>query len=379
MSYPYDIYKPFGASVTSPVLDQAQTRLHQTEQTYSRTQQELQSLVEIRRSTPMSAVDTRIKDQEIAALQLQLKQTEAEMNTLKETIQRQQRTIKTQSVAISNPKQHYVTPHRPGNHPQFGTFQGQAPSQSAQPPPPYYGSGASKSFQQPTQPLLPAFTQPFEQQPLTGNNPSPFGDTRGQQWRHPMTQHQPSQMQPLPPPASVNTFGSPEPLRPFNGWIGYHSGPQSSNDSHGTPTSGNRNNRGIPANAQPFPQPSFDNNNSMALVKASDVSNSDPVKAQLQKVIYMSEQFSHAHVNHPSTAKDEAMPQEIKQRLLKAASNTTAFQFMQTPFTRYFLVTKIIFQWLLKNVLKHDSFCGFDKTVDHAIEAQRAQIYQCKL
>ena len=136
MSYHYGIDMPFGASITSPVLDQAQTRLHQTEQTYSRTQQELVRMITSRKTTPMSAVETSIKDQEIAALQLQLKRTEVEMNNLKETIRRQQVTIKTQSEAISNPKQHYVTPHRRGNNQPFGTFHGQPPSQPMQPPPP---------------------------------------------------------------------------------------------------------------------------------------------------------------------------------------------------------------------------------------------------
>lgn len=114
----------------------------------------------------------------------------------------------------------------------------------------------------------------------------------------------------------------------------------------------------------------------MAVVPASLGEGVEQFKAAFEKVVNMCQQYAYAHVNTPSTIKDNQMPQAVKDRLLKAASVTTAFQFMSSPYTRFFLVTKIIVQWLMKNVLKHDCFRGLDLEVDNAIDALKASIYQ---
>lgn len=383
MSFSYGHDMPFGSAITSPVLDQAQTKLHQSEQSYSRTQQELQHLMRIRATTPMSQVETGRKDQEIAQLQEKLRQTEAEMRNLHDTIKRQQKTIKTQSEAISNPKQHYATPtpHRFGDSHHYGTMYGAHPGLPlAQPPPPpvFFNQGPPSQFGQPAPPPPPPS---FDAQQMQGHNPGPFSARRSQQWSDPMMNHpQGPGMQPLPTPqrqpGNVTDFGSPEPLRPFNSASRHGTPFHSSRGSRETPISSARaSHRDLPANAPPPAAPSFDAN-SMALVVGSEPRHQAPVIVKLKEVMEMAEKYAYAHVNVPSTQKDNQLPQEVKDILLKAASTTSAFTFMQTPFTRYYLVSKVMIQWMIKNILKHDCFAGFDMEVDRVIESCKNQIYQ---
>lgn len=318
----------------------------------------------------------------------QLERTEMEMNTLRETIRKQEVTIKTQSQAISNPKQHYATPnsHRFGDNQQYGSMRGPALplAPPPPPPPPFFHSGPQSGFAQPNPPP-PQFAPSYQSQGQREPKGSPFSVTRNQQWNpaH-MNQPQGPSMQPLPQPfrqaSNVNEFGSPEPLKPFNVSMGHSSTPRgSSRGSHGTPnSSGKRRNQGIYGNGpQPPAQPPIADN-SMSLVPTLDMAIPEAVIQQFSKVLHMAEMYAWAHVNTPSTHKDNSLPQEIKDRLLKAASTTSAFQFMQTPFTRYFLVDKIIVQWVLKNVLKHDCFAGCDLEVDQMIDACKNQIYHCE-
>ncbi|EXJ90112.1 hypothetical protein A1O3_03181 [Capronia epimyces CBS 606.96] len=351
-----------GGMPTTPVPHEAQERLLHTEQSYARKQQELQSLVQTRASTPMSAAESGRNSSEIAQLQQTLRQMEAEINTLKATNLRQMATIKTQSEAIANPKKHYVTPVRFRDNQPHGTMPSRdlsqvMPPQSAQ----SYNRRTSDSIprQQPylaTAPLLPSAHDP---QPQPTNIHDPFCANRNASWNQQLTyQPQGPQVQQFP--------------------MGYHTTPtgpsRGSHGSHGTPFKAHGSNQGMFGSQPQVQQPS--NPQSMALVPASVTTEWNAVKAQLAKVWGMAEAFSRSHVNIPSTARDNAMPQKLKDTLLNAATRTTAFQFMSTPLYRYFLVTKVIVQWLMNNVLKVDSFAGFDTNTDRVIESCRNQIYQ---
>ncbi|KIX07390.1 uncharacterized protein Z518_02043 [Rhinocladiella mackenziei CBS 650.93] len=372
MSY-YGMDMPFGASVSSP--SQAQARLLHLEQSHSRMQQELQQQTHSRATTPMSAIETSIKDQEIASLQQQLRQTEAEMGRLKETIRRQEMTIKTQSEAISNPKQHYATPHGRVETQEFGVMPGSRANfpLAPHPPPGYLNNAPLNQLMGPLPPPPPL--------PQAGPMQPPFGGNLDQQpWSQSMiSQHHRGEMirpfspTPMPQPGPGTPYGPPDPMRPFSTNPGFQKTPETpSNGSHGG--SGTRNNRGM-STARLQPPPPFPENPT-AMDKTPGVRLPQEVQEQFKKVIHMSEIYAFSHVNFPSTAKDQALPQEVKDRLLKAATTATAFQFMSTPYLRYCLVTKIIVQWIIKNILKHDCFAGFDSKVDQIIESTRAQIYQ---
>ncbi len=93
------------------------------------------------------------------------------------------------------------------------------------------------------------------------------------------------------------------------------------------------------------------------------------------EVLHMAEMYAYKHVNAPSTHKDGELPENIKSLLKSAATETSAFRFMATPFTRYMLVDKIIIQYIIRRVLRHDTFAGLDEQADAAIEANRANIF----
>lgn len=77
--------------------------------------------------------------------------------------------------------------------------------------------------------------------------------------------------------------------------------------------------------------------------------------------------FAYKYVNHPSTTRDSQMPQSLKTILLNASTSHTAFGLMSSEQTRYFLVTKIMIQWIQDNLLSGKSFSGLDKEVDETI------------
>ncbi|OAG42062.1 hypothetical protein AYO21_03797 [Fonsecaea monophora] len=370
---------PLAASVTSPIIEQAQTRLNQSERNYSRTQQDLQNAMRIRATTPMSAVETNAKDQEIASLRRKLSDQEAEMKGLKDTIEKQRMTIKTQSEAISNPKQHYATPtpNRFGGNPPYGPNPNIQPPPP--PPPPIFATGNAMTYTQPR----PTLSAPPHQQP--GNTPSPFDDTMNQHFSalsiNPAPGSQMQQPQPTPFRQSghVNEFGSPEPARPYNTNLAIKStpvGPKKGNS--GTPALGSAariHTRGMPSTGPQQPQmPAFPN--PIQMVIGPHLIVPEAVVRQFAHVLHMAETYAYSHVNTPSTQKDNAMPQEVKDRLIRAASTTSAFQFMQTPFTRYLLVYKIIVQFMIKTILKHDCFTGFNPEADRIIETCKNQMYQ---
>ncbi len=143
--------------------------------------------------------------------------------------------------------------------------------------------------------------------------------------------------------------------------------------------------RGMPpAGQQRLPAPTFNPANGQALVHISEletpaliVGPSD-VAQKFAVVLHMSEMYAYSHVNTPSTHKDGELSENVKTILLGAASETTAFRFMSTPFTRYKLVNKVTFQFLIRNVFKPDTFAGFDEEADRKIYGYRSQIYDCE-
>ncbi|ETI23917.1 hypothetical protein G647_05724 [Cladophialophora carrionii CBS 160.54] len=370
---------PYGGPAKSPELERAQTRLQQSELSFSRTQQELHQAMRVRATTPMSANEYSAKDQEIAQLKRKLRETEEEMKKLHETIEKQKMTIKTQSEAIANPKQHFPTPtsHRYG-----GNQYGQASLALPPPPQPIFADTAPMTTpSSQSGPMRPSGPLPHQRQ-----TPSPFSAPRSQQ---PIRQPQGPQVHhtvtPFRQTRSVNDYGSPEAMMHSFANLGLSNTPVgSANRGNETPSSSTRHHtRGIPSNVtQPSPAPTFNPANGMALVQAPDMGAAvaafapSEIARKFGEVLHMTETYAYSHVNAPSTQKDNAMPQEVKQRLLNAASTTSAFQFMQTPFTRYMLVNKVILQFVIRTILKHDTFAGFDPRVDQAVENCKNQMYQ---
>ncbi|KAK4941024.1 hypothetical protein LTR10_018944 [Elasticomyces elasticus] len=359
---------PRGASVTSPALSEAQSQLGQTEQNHARTQRDLQNLMRIRATTQMSTAQYEQMQREIALLQHELRQSQEAIRGLQHTVSQQAATIRNQSAAIqqSQPRQHHQATDAilggPGNTQTYGTMHGRNQSQQMTP----------QNFGQQQQSLshMPSVHVPGRQQ---GIQQTSYGHTRSQTLgsQQPMPQGGGGHGQP-----SVNQFGSPE-QRPFNTNAGRHVPPQTpqvGSRGQGYQTSANRNARSTPS-SQAVQQPAL-RDNSMALVTIPEVSSAPSVKEQFEKVWFMAERYCWSHVNIVSSQKDGHMPTAIKERLLRTAAPVQAFPLMGVPLTRFMMVTKVVVQWIMKNILKHDSFRGFDLEVDTAIEANKNQIYQ---
>ncbi|KIW18978.1 hypothetical protein PV08_03267 [Exophiala spinifera] len=300
-------------SGSSPVLDQAQSQLNSARMSHAEIQQELQSLMQYRAMTPMSVVEGQQRDGEMLQLRVRLRQMEDEMNGLRDTIARQQATIRNQSVAISNPRQYYPAPK--DNTPQ-DRMQGHMANRQG---------------------------------------PPTVRSTTHQTMYHP---HGPS---------SANLFGSPA-ARPSN-----NTGktPQGVQRTPFNPPSARGGGQGTPGSATQHPD------NHMALVPVSAVtSTATTVKGQIARVFDMVEMFSWAHVNFPSSHGDNQLNKSLKERFLQAAAPTQAFPLMTSPATRYLLVAKVINAWILDKVLRADSFRGFNANIDSMIDAAKNQVYQ---
>ena len=174
----------------------------------------------------------------------------------------------------------------------------------------------------------------------------------------------------------------------------------SAQSSAPTPTSSARNQtRNMPSETARLPSPPanayFNAQNGMALIRPTDAvapspqpgtalvppasgGAPNPIVVKFAEFIHMAEMYAYSHVNTPSTHKDQEMPEAAKDRLKNASSTTTAFSFMQTPYTRYTLVTKVILQYSVRFILTHDAFAGFDLDADREIKRCKDLMYQSK-
>ena len=98
--------------------------------------------------------------------------------------------------------------------------------------------------------------------------------------------------------------------------------------------------------------------------------------AKFDNLFVMVEKYCVHHLNFPSNAKDQELPQHIKESLMDAATRETASQIAATGHTRFFLMTKVVLQWMIKHIFKQESFAGFDLDADKRIAALKDMIYQ---
>lgn len=85
--------------------------------------------------------------------------------------------------------------------------------------------------------------------------------------------------------------------------------------------------------------------------------------------------WAYRYANTPSTQADSSLPQNLKQRLMNAATKTTAHKIMSSQSTRYLLVAKVIISWIQSNVFKESAFSGLDKNIDETTNETRKKIF----
>lgn len=84
--------------------------------------------------------------------------------------------------------------------------------------------------------------------------------------------------------------------------------------------------------------------------------------------------YALAYCNVPSNSSDAIAPQALKNKLMGAATTTTAFGFIANDATRFWLVTKLILDACYKTIFAAESFSGLDKGLDANIRTQRAKL-----
>jgi hypothetical protein len=365
----------------------ASARIAQTQRSISQTAQQLDAAKRERAKTPLQ-VD-HVKDQEINQLQWNLlqhqdalRQQQEEMRRMSELLEQQRRTISVQSETIANPRQGhpgpYETPHRSGGSQGRGT-----PSNYPPPPQPFYDQGAILPAAQNAN-FMPSYGGP-PQDPF----PSPFGGGPNGQFQPP------SRPTTTTPQRQVrgNEYGSPEPLVQSFSQMNFNqtpshsarhsthgSNPCNNSGPHSAPRLHNRNMSTM--GPGPGPQqtivPYNDPEQSMVMIDSTSTVVPETVRRGFADLLHKAEMYAYDHANVPSTHKDKQMPEHVKERIIGAASLTTAFNLMQTPYTRYMLVAKIIIQYLVHTVFRRDTFQGFDREADNMINNCLGQIYKCE-
>lgn len=86
-------------------------------------------------------------------------------------------------------------------------------------------------------------------------------------------------------------------------------------------------------------------------------------------------EFSYIYVNVPSTQADSNLPQGLKQRLMNAATKTTAAKIMSSQNTRYLLIAKVILSWIQVNIFREGTFAGLNQDIDNAVTETRKKIF----
>jgi hypothetical protein len=367
---------------SAPAEQPSPTQSQILEASLSRQKKELEFLTSSRNSSrSISATEANEKDREIRALQRRLKETEEELMSSTQIINRQQATIKSQSDTIQNsPSKLNLTPERQDE------FKGYSAPHAAVTAPPRFDTAGVMSA-----PRLPqAPSQIFRERTPTNQYPTtPFtgtGSYYGQAHHGAL---------------SLNRYGSPEtPTQYYDQGHGtfnntgrpthptsYQAGTQhqtsgesnrqvqsyaSSNHLSASSQSSFHNILSPAVQAPAFPA------TSLALVPTSTVGQDLGFTARFGKVFHMAERYSFAHVNFPSTARDGMLPTSIKEKLQEVAGFRMAGPLMSNGQTRYYVVAGIINNWLEKHVLNRSAFCGFDGRFDFNVKNASDQIYQCK-
>lgn len=372
----------YGSPESMESLPEAQ--LDRARYSYSMAESELRQLLKVRSTTPnMSQRETDLKDREIGSLKQRLENSEREIENLQKIVLQQKATIHNQSQAIQNPRHQQpplYTPQRAqSTQPTFTS----APANITRiPPPPFNLPVANRSVGN-------------DRDLLQGLNLHGRYDRQIAPHTTAMTPFKAARIQ------RADEFGSPAsiPLQtavgpvPSNRYVTpVHSTAMSSVTTPGTnftlSDSPSDPFGPIVSRHQRLPQLQSSISPSVTCSPAS-VFEMKPsaeqyltgavgreIIRQFGTVFQMAGRFALSHANVPSTAGDQAMPADIKERLLKAATTTSAFPLMSNTQTRFLLVTKVIMQWLIKHVFKVDSFEGFDPEIDSRIRATKEQIYQ---
>jgi len=368
---------------------------HRTmEMRVSQNQAELQQAISARQSNRSMSVNDR-DDLERRYQQLQRKQVELEQELAKCKV-----TIKTQSDIIQKPQ----SGHKPFPHPPFEN-RNAYPTPNLYPtpiPPPRFDPSGTVAAAQNTLRQSNSYADMPHSKLNYGSRSTPrpakVTDQKGTYQRG-STFQQPFHEQNINPPQT-----NPCPAS-LPGTLGYgltteqRAQPLSSicnaNQPHGTYQVQNQapKNSYLPGYSQQSPnQPFYSSQSSYPAIPQQPAPETAPLMsgalarianaaqdlgfwAKFDALFTMSERYALAHINFPSSAKDAILSSYIKGKLELVAGNS-AGNLMSNGQTRYYIVARVINQWISKHVLIRTCFSGLDEEIDAKIEMHANCIYQ---
>jgi hypothetical protein len=327
-------------------------------------------------------------DRKVLELQRELQDKEQQLQQERDLVARQQKTIKTQSETISSAggrRSGHQHLSQPFSEPPLAH---QRPSVMAQPPPPFKLPGnlsvPTPSRRQGNNAAMSTLPE-FSNLSLSSPGPDVFQSSVRNQDQMSPTPSAPRLSRPsnIQPTQGYNTPGqaysshsmTPALPRPEN----MSTPSKSDHSAPRTPDPATMQNgafAGMNSNNSVSHTPSGVVSHSMALVRMDEAAPDQGFTSKFEKLFHMAERYCYSHMNYPSSMKDSQLPTTIKERLMKASTRESAHQLGSTGGTRFFLMTKIILQWIIKHVFKQSLFTSFDIDADSRIAGFKDKIYQ---
>ena len=249
-----------------------------------------------------------------------LAEVEKQLKELKEINEKMKVTIKTQSQALSNPRTYQPSTGGYGGHPTPARAH-TAPRPATQTPYQQYGPPPTFNMT----PGLPSI-------PTGPRNQSRHGVPQGP---------------PITRPNTIDPFGSPKPTpRP-----------------NVQPAAATRNPRA---------------STSQALVLVGTHAEVHDFMLNTEALFDKSQRFAYSYANVPNRYNDERMPQTLRELIGTSTAPGFPYNLMNTPTTRYWMVSATINRYLVDNILKFEVFGEHDGSVTHAVKELKDQVYASK-
>lgn len=102
------------------------------------------------------------------------------------------------------------------------------------------------------------------------------------------------------------------------------------------------------------------------------------VETTFAQILAISESISYVYLSTQRIGEDTALPPALIQRLVEASSTETAVQLLQSSSERTQLITRVILEFLVRTVLRPETFAGVSTYLDHAIEDYQRVEEKCR-
>ena len=98
------------------------------------------------------------------------------------------------------------------------------------------------------------------------------------------------------------------------------------------------------------------------------------MKDQFEALFNAVQTFAHTFANFPRTQNLANLPGNLRNNLLQAAGTNGAFPMLSNPNTRYFLVARMIYDWMCYKVFLPEAFSGLNEGFDRSVAVSRSKL-----